>query len=92
MTDAAEEKVRRGQGAEALLENSVFRDAMAGLDLAYIAAWRAATTPEAREDCHRYITLVERLQSDIRSIAHTGQLERARLKELEGRKKGLFSL
>ncbi len=85
------DKTERGRAAQALLDNGLLREALAGLDATYTAAWRAATTPEAREDCHRYMKLVEKLTADLTSIATSGALEQARLRELERGKKGMLS-
>lgn len=84
------DKIERGRAARALLENGLLREALAGLDAAYVAAWRTAATAEAREDCHRFIRLAEKFAADLSSIAHTGRLEEARLKELQG-KRGILS-
>jgi hypothetical protein len=84
------DKVERGRAAEALLENPLLREVLNALGAYYTAAWRSAATPEAREDCHRYVRLTEKLIGDIASIANTGMLERARIKELERGKKGLL--
>lgn len=86
MTD----KTQRGYQAEALLQNELFRETLNILDEYYTAAWRAARTVEAREDCFRYVQLVEKLIADITSVANTGKLEQARLKELERGKKGII--
>ena len=72
-----------------MLENPLLIEVLAGLDAAYVSAWRAARTPEAREDCHRYVLLTEKLVADIRSIANTGRLEAARIKELERGRQGV---
>ena len=86
MTDA----IRRGESARALLDNALLREALKGLEAHYMAAWRLGRSVEAREDCHRYVVLVEKLGADLTSIATTGALERQRLAELEGGRK--FSL
>jgi hypothetical protein len=86
------DKIERGHAAEALLQNSLLRDVLAGLEAGYTAAWRTAATIEAREDCHRHVRLIEKLAADISSIAHTGQLEQARIKELEGRRAHLWPI
>ena len=84
------DKIERGRAAEALLQNALLREVLAGLDAAYVAAWRAASTPEAREDCHRTMRLTEKFAADLSSIAHTGRLEEARRKELQGQKRVLI--
>ena len=81
------DKLQRGISAQALLENEIFRETMNTLDGYYTAAWRAAKTPDAREDCHRYVKLIESLIADIQSVATTGKLEQARQNEIEGKRK-----
>lgn len=83
MTD----KLQRGISAQTLLENEIFRETMNTLDGFYTAAWRDAKTLEAREDCYRYVKLIERLIADIQSVATTGKIEQARQNELEGKRK-----
>ena len=82
-------KTERGHQAQLLLENALLKEILSGLDAEYHAAWRKATTVDAREDLHRYVKVLERISSDLQIIAQTGQLERARIKELETGKKGL---
>ena len=81
-----EVEVARGRAAELLMENDTFREVMNGLDAQYHAAWRLAKTVEAREDCHRYVCLVERFLADIKAIADNGQFAAQRLKELSGKR------
>lgn len=85
------DKLERGHQAKALLENQLLRESLNTLDEYYTAAWRSAKTLDAREDCYRYVKLVERLITDLQSIVNTGAIERARLDELEGKKKGIIS-
>jgi hypothetical protein len=85
------DEIQRGLQAQALLENQYLRDALNALDQQYHAAWRNAKTVEAREDCHRYVCLIEKLVADLQSTATTGKLKEARLKELEGAKRSIFT-
>lgn len=84
------DKVERGHQADALLQNALLKQALNELDEFYCAAWRAAKTVEAREDAHRYVTLLTKLVADIQSISTTGKMETARQKELEG-KRGILA-
>lgn len=85
MTD----KIERGIAAKAILENPTFREVINDLDAKYHALWREAKTVEAREDLHRYVKCLEHITDDLRSVATTGDVERARQKELEGKKSWL---
>lgn len=80
-------KEHRGEQAAHLLDNQLFREIIAELELTYLDRWKNAKTIEAREDLHRYITVLRQIPNDLRSIATTGQLERARIKELEADKR-----
>lgn len=94
MSDAAQQAVERGIQAKALLENSLFREVMDTLDGHYHAAWRESETIEKREDCFRYVKLIEKLFSDIKTLALTGELTQKRLDEISGtdRRSGIAKL
>lgn len=83
-----EREIQRGVQADALLANDLFREVMNKLDEEYTAAWRAASSVEVREDCHRYTRLIEKLIADIQSVANTGKIAQARVKELQTGKRG----
>ena len=82
------DKAERGHQAAMLLEHPLIKEVLSELDAEYHAAWREAKTVEAREDLYRYVKVVERISIDLQTIAQTGQLERARIQELEAGKKG----
>ncbi len=57
MTDDERKKALAAAG---ILQNDVFLEVLRRLDERYVAAWRAAKTPEAREEqWHRQMTLGE---------------------------------
>lgn len=82
------DKIQRGMNADALLENEMLKESMAALGNYYTQAWHDADKIEAREDCHRYMKLIERFWTDLRSVSNTGKLEQARILELERGRKG----
>lgn len=92
MIDQSAQQIERGLQADALLQNTFFREVLNNLDNIYTAAWREAQTPAAREDCYRYVKLVERLVQDIQSISTTGKLTQKRVKELEGSNRGMSNI
>ena len=83
------DKIQRGISAQALLENELFREVLNNLDGIYTKAWREAPTPELREDCWRYVKVIERIITDIQSVSTTGKIEQARQNELEGKRKSI---
>ncbi len=78
------DKIQRGIAAKHLLDNELLKEILNELDGTYHAAWRNAKTVEAREDCHRFVKLLERLTANIRTIAITGKLAEEDLKLAEG--------
>ena len=84
-------KLQRGHAAQVLLDSDIFKEVLAETEQHYIQAWRQARTVEAREDCHRYLTLTAKITDHLKSIATTGALERRALDELEGRKGNIFA-
>ncbi len=84
------DKIARGYQADQLLQNALLKECLNGLDEYYCAVWRKSKSLEAREDAHRYVTLLTKLVQDLQSISTTGKLEDARLKELEG-KRGIIA-
>ncbi len=82
--DAASDKIERGIQAKALLESAVFSEAVNRLLQHYVDCWMAGKTVEAREDAHRYVTLLQMLKGDLQSAATTGTLTRKRIDALQG--------
>lgn len=83
--DESQEKIERGHQAKALLDSTIFKDAVTRLEQRYTEAWKAANTVELREDAHRYIRLIEWFVQDIRSVAITGAATQKRLDQLQGK-------
>jgi len=80
----------RGRAAEDLLRNELLAEIFDALDEQYVQAWRGAKTVEVREDAHRYVTIIDKVISDLQSVALTGDLDRKRKAELETGKRPLF--
>lgn len=75
----------RGYQAQAILENTLFKEAVAHLEATYIKAWKDGLTVEAREDAHRYIHVIEKFIEHLKSVSLTGEIKRRELLSLEGR-------
>lgn len=82
--------IQRGVSAKQLLENELLRETLNRMDEEYTAAWRAATTLEAREDCWRLTKCLEKFVQHLTSISTTGQIKERDREELEGRAKRGF--
>ena len=80
----SDKPIERGYQAKALLENTFLAECLDGLEAKYLDAWRRAVTVEKREDAHRFVTLLEDLKQDLRSIATTGEIALRRDKDLTG--------
>ena len=83
MTD----EIRRGEHAARLLTDDVLKAAFENLDAAYVKAWRAGQTMEAREEAHRMLTALAKLQADLKSMVMTGRITDERIRELTGKKR-----
>jgi len=82
--DEAALKIERGIQAKALLDSPAFSDAVNRLMQNYFDIWLAAKTPAAREDMHRYVTILQHLKADLTSTATTGTLTKQRTDLLQG--------
>ncbi len=80
------EKEVRGQRAQALLKDKLLIESLGALEELYTEAWRRGRTLAAREDAHRYVTLVEKFREHLTSLVLTGTLEGKRKADLEGRR------
>lgn len=76
------DKTQRGYQAQLLLDNELFRETLANADAEFHRAWRNAKTVEAREDCFRYVKVIERITADLQQVAITGKIEQKRMNEL----------
>lgn len=84
-----EERIARGERAQRILEEQIVVDALDTLERQYIAAWRSAKTVEAREDCHRYIKVLEKFKAHFGQAMGDGAMARRELSEISGKR---FSL
>ena len=89
--DESARKIERGHMAKAMMESEAFQSTINDLLQRYVDAWIAGKSVEAREDAHRYVTVIGLLKNDLRSMAMTGDLTRQRLEVLEGGKQTLWS-
>lgn len=65
----------------------MFSQALAQIEADYIDRWRAAKTPDEREDLHRKVTLLSVIKTELLNVITTGQIE---AEAQEQPKRGLF--
>jgi hypothetical protein len=69
-----EQDVQRGKDALAVLQNPAYVDAYKTLDAALVKAWRDSRDPQDREDLHRMLGLLSRLQGVMEGAVRNGQI------------------
>ena len=74
--------VRDAQSAHTLLENETLKDALAYLEQAYIDVWRAAKTPQARDEVWYNLRGLQRFQEHLNTVVANGRLADAQIAEL----------
>jgi len=85
------DKEQRAQHARTLLNDPLMEEAFSELEETYISAWRKAGTVEAREDAHRYVTLIGKVKEHLSQQLMGGEMAARDRRELEGRR-GLSSI
>ena len=65
----SEERARRAVAVRALLDDRNVRDALAAIEADLVAEWKAAQTPEERQNLWLAVRNLERLQTWLRSAA-----------------------
>ena len=71
MTDNEREQID-GQRARAILADDLVVRSFAEVERLNVAAWRAATTMEEREECWRRLKTLEAFQSQLELIVNNG--------------------
>lgn len=71
---SAEQDVQRGKDALAVLQSPAYIDAYTTLDAALVKAWRDSRDPQDREDLHRMLGLLSRLQGVMEGVVRNGQI------------------
>lgn len=71
---SAEQEVQRGKDALAVLQNPAYIEAYSTLDAALVKAWRDSRDPQDREDLHRMLGLLSRLQGVMEGAVRNGQI------------------
>jgi hypothetical protein len=71
----AEELIRQGHEAKQLLEHPLFRAAVKVVEENIMTAWRAARTPQKREDCWHELEALTRVMQNIKIVFERGEQE-----------------
>ncbi len=72
----------RALGAQALLENDLFNEALTTLEAEYIKAWKLSGDDDGRQRLWHAVQIVGKIKDHISSILNDGKLAQAQLKEL----------
>ncbi len=74
----------RALGAQALLENDLFNEALTTLEAEYIKAWKLSELrdDDGRQRLWQAVQIVGKIKDHISSILNGGKLAQAQLKEL----------
>lgn len=83
MTDKLEYEIRRGERAEALLQDELLNDALETIKQGYMERW--LTSPErdveGRERLRLMVKTVDLLRAEIQSVLDTGKLAKQTLRQ-----------
>ena len=74
----------RALGAQSLLDNDLFNEALTTLEAEYIKAWKATPLRDSdgRERVWQAVQIVGKIKDHLQSILNDGKLAAAQLKEL----------
>ena len=81
-----EQRIDQAERVQRLMNDELILGAWEALEAEYIKIWKNAKTPEAREDAHRYVSLIPKFKHHLHTIVGAGALAKAQVKEIEGRK------
>ena len=78
--------VDRANKAQQLLDNEIFKDAIAHLDNEFISRWRTNKDPAERERIWIAAQTAQKLPEIIKQIVLNGRVAKAILDDIEGKK------
>ena len=82
MEDRARADIRRGQEAQALLNNELLKDTIEYLRRAYMDAWSACKTTELREANWYLLKGLERFEEHLHHVLDDGMLAHRHIEEM----------
>lgn len=74
-----EQEVMRGKLAADVLDSPAYQEAYATVDAALIKAWREARDRNDREDLHKMLGLLSRVQGAMEGVMRNGQIAQKEL-------------
>ena len=83
MTDKLEYEIRRGERAEALLQDELLNDALETIKQGYMERWLDSPERdvEGRERLRLMVKTVDRLKSELQCVLDTGKLAKQTLRQ-----------
>lgn len=91
--DKLQSAISRGQGAKALIEDELLKEALAQLERDYIDAWRQsrARDTDCRERLWQAVNIVGKVRDHLVTALSNGKLAQRQLDELAEREAAKFS-
>jgi len=86
MTDKLEYEIRRGERAEALLQDELLNDALETIKQGYMEKWLDSPERdvEGRERLRLMVKTVDRLKSELQTVLDTGKIAKQTLRQRIG--------
>jgi hypothetical protein len=70
---------QRGQQAQAVLDNPIYQDAYAKLEESLVGKWKESRSLDEREECHRFLVILQKVHAALDSTMRSGQLAQAEI-------------
>lgn len=70
----ADDDIRRARSAQGVLESDAYREAYATVDAALVKLWRDSRDPADREDLHKMLGLLGRVQAVMEAALRNGEI------------------
>lgn len=76
-----EMEAQRGQLAKSVLDNPVYQDACTKIEEALTRAWRDSRDRDEREELHRMLRTLEKVQSLIGGVMRSGEIAQGKIRQ-----------
>lgn len=74
-------EMQRGQQAQAVLDNPVYQDAYKKLEEALTRTWRESRDKEEREELHRLLRTLDKVQGYMSGLMRSGEIAEGKLRQ-----------